>query len=771
MVVSNHIKSSDSNPDLLQQNPICIQGPLPQIDNIEMLELLGKGGMSLVYRARQKQLERIVAVKVLSRASVGGEDGIKRFQKEAKLTSTLAHPNIVRIISFGVAKDGQPYLVMEYLDGISLFEHLKQNGRLRLQEFKDIFIPVLAGLGHAHQDGLIHRDIKPGNIMICRNESGPRAVKLVDFGIAKALSGDTRETLGLTADGALLGTPTYMSPEQCQGKPLDARSDLYSLACVMYESLTGEPPFKGDSPLDVMQKHSGEPAPTVSELSRKIDIYKELAAVIVLGLAKDPDARPQSASEFAAKLNEVMDHVTLDKVPLLKKQSVIPSKSVATISIAAACLMLLIFGLTFGAKHNKVDEPKPVAVSPVSIDDIKETQSKQALERAEKRFDPDSPQILEQLDDLARCYFQRKNWAKAGQHYKRALEIREKTLQPADQGLGLNLGMLSECYLNEGKFKQAAPLLKRSLEIRMKAFGPEDSIVTENIAYLMDCYRHEARWADIEPLLKPSLAAREKAGADTHDLDHWRFWLARCYMQEYKFAEARSLLKRLLAREQDKLTLAETLVCLARCDMQEGKFAQAELLLKRALAIRERESASRGADDGLYWLSICYEGQRKCSQTEQLLKHALVKAEQGTEAGTAYLSAYLSTMADCYEHQNKQAEADPILKRSLTLREQVLAEHNQDLNLLDFFAEHYRLLQKYTEEEELLKRMLAHGEKEFGSRNPNVALILERLAACYCLQGKPAMASPLRERARAIQSAANTESRLQSSNWSAFSAS
>lgn len=290
----------------------------PEIESIEIFELLGKGGMSLVYRARQKELDRIVAVKVLSKLAVRGEDALKRFQKEAKITSTLEHPNIVKTISFGVSRDEQPYLVMEYLEGMSLADDLKQNGRLRLQKFKDVFLPALSALNQAHQFGLIHRDIKPGNIMICRNENGAETVKLVDFGISKAFGESEGETEMLTRSGAVLGSPTYMSPEQCQGKPLDGRSDLYSMACVMYETLSGEPPFTGESLLEVMQKHSAEPPPTVSDLSRKIDIRKELATVTLWGLAKDPAARPQTASEFAKKLNEVLERITLDKVPRLK---------------------------------------------------------------------------------------------------------------------------------------------------------------------------------------------------------------------------------------------------------------------------------------------------------------------------------------------------------------------------------------------------------------------------------------------------------------------
>lgn len=291
----------------------------PQIDGIEIIELLGKGGMAFVYKARQKLLDRIVAVKVLSKMAICGEGGIKRFYKEAKLTSMLEHPNIVRVFSFGLSKDEQPYFVLEYLQGLSLADELKQNGCLTMRKFKEIFLPVLSALEHAHQAGLVHRDLKPGNIMICHTDSGLETVKLVDFGIAKVFSGGTSETQQFTKSGAVVGSPSYMSPEQCKGNLLDGRSDLYSIACVMYESLSGEPPFVADSSLDIMRKHIEASPPSLSDFEEKSDIAADLGKVVLSGLAKDPALRPQSASDFAKRLNTVMEQITLDRLPMLKK--------------------------------------------------------------------------------------------------------------------------------------------------------------------------------------------------------------------------------------------------------------------------------------------------------------------------------------------------------------------------------------------------------------------------------------------------------------------
>jgi serine/threonine protein kinase len=298
---------------------------LPEIENLELIELLGRGGMSLVYKARQTMMDRIVVVKVLINLTVLDETSARRFHQEARLSGRLDHPNIARTLAFGISKSGQPYLVMEYLDGITLAGELKKDGRLTLRKFRDVFLPVLSALCHAHQAGVVHRDIKPANIMLCRRQEGGSQVKLLDFGIAKMVEG-VGESQKLTGTGTILGTPSYMSPEQCLGREVDFRSDLYSLACVMYESLCGKPPFDGDSALEVMNGHAALPPPTVAELCGRLELDRALAAAILLGLSKNPFERPQSADAFADKLREILDGLDLDSLPIPRADST-PAKA------------------------------------------------------------------------------------------------------------------------------------------------------------------------------------------------------------------------------------------------------------------------------------------------------------------------------------------------------------------------------------------------------------------------------------------------------------
>lgn len=317
----------------------------PLIDQIEFISLLGIGGMARVYKARQILLDRIVAVKVLSNRGLASDVTLKRFQSEATLTSSLSHPNIVRIFANGVSADGQPYLVMEFVEGSSLADEINNHAPLTYRRFRDIFLPLLRALEHAHDKGILHRDIKPSNIIVTRDENAKDVPKLADFGIAKMFdepaAGSANEK-GLTKTGVVVGSPKYMSPEQCAGKELDARSDLYSLACVMYEAMSGEPVFCADSDIDLMYKHVNETRPSTKELSVRMEIPQKLARLILWGLNKDLERRPKSAGELHSELAAVLDELTLDNTPHKTDRSSRRGRNLTPSACVAAGAIILI---------------------------------------------------------------------------------------------------------------------------------------------------------------------------------------------------------------------------------------------------------------------------------------------------------------------------------------------------------------------------------------------------------------------------------------------
>ncbi|CAA0116547.1 Serine/threonine-protein kinase PknB [Mycolicibacterium vanbaalenii] len=268
-------------------------------DRYEVGEILGFGGMSEVHMARDLRLHRDVAIKVLRADLARDPSFYLRFRREAQNAAALNHPAIVAVYDTGEAETPSgplPYIVMEYVDGVTLRDIVHSEGPMPPQRAIEVIADACQALNFSHQHGIIHRDVKPANIMISKTG----AVKVMDFGIARALA-DAGNPVTQTA--AVIGTAQYLSPEQARGVKVDARSDVYSLGCVLYEMLTGEPPFVGDSPVAVAYQHVREDPVPPSE--RHSGISPELDAVVLKALAKNPDNRYQTAAEMRTDLVKV----------------------------------------------------------------------------------------------------------------------------------------------------------------------------------------------------------------------------------------------------------------------------------------------------------------------------------------------------------------------------------------------------------------------------------------------------------------------------------
>ncbi len=270
----------------------------------EILETLGQGGMGTVLKGRHTGLQKLVAIKILNADMEMDANSKQRFALEAQAGSKLSHPNLVSVFDFGFIGESVPYLVMEYIEGMSLDFALATYGRPSVDQLIDVFKQVAKALQHIHNNGIVHRDLKPGNIMI-QVIDGERYVKLLDFGIAKFL-GDEASNQHLTKTGAIFGSPPYMSPEQCIGKKTDLRSDIYALGCVMYECMAGAPPLLGDNSLHTVFRHANEqPEPLAPKCNGLIELG--FASLIHKSLETNPDSRFQTAGEILTALNGVIE--------------------------------------------------------------------------------------------------------------------------------------------------------------------------------------------------------------------------------------------------------------------------------------------------------------------------------------------------------------------------------------------------------------------------------------------------------------------------------
>lgn len=272
----------------------------------EIVECCGSGGWGTVYKAWDVHTKTTVAVKFLHAHLVRHSESLSRFKNEAEASCKLVHPNIVAVHDYGVV-NGRPFLVMEYLTGKNLSTTLAQSGPLNQELFIDCFGQLCDALTIAHSRGIVHRDIKPSNIVLERDCRGNTTAKLVDFGMAKLFDPEGRSVEQLTATGETLGTPAYMSPEQCTGSKLDERSDLYSLGCVMYEACTGVQPFVSDSIMSTMYKQLNDAPPPMRESAPGVDVSPTLEAVILQTLAKDPHKRPSNAQALRAAIVRAAD--------------------------------------------------------------------------------------------------------------------------------------------------------------------------------------------------------------------------------------------------------------------------------------------------------------------------------------------------------------------------------------------------------------------------------------------------------------------------------
>lgn len=259
---------------------------------------LGTGGLSKVFKAIHLSSHKHVAIKLLHSHLCKDEISVQRFQREARSLSKLSHPNVVAVEDFMISPDGIPFIVMDLIEGESLQTKLKRENVMSWQDTVPIFIQICKGLSHAHSKGVIHRDLKPGNIMLMPTDNGA-LVKVVDFGLAKD---ETLDSIGaLTSTGDVFGSPKYMSPEQCQGQKVDRRADVYAVGCLLYECLSGTAPFIGKNVLETLSMHTKSPIPQIPA-SKKVPDW--LCKIVYKSLEKDLEKRFQSIDDLGGALQD-----------------------------------------------------------------------------------------------------------------------------------------------------------------------------------------------------------------------------------------------------------------------------------------------------------------------------------------------------------------------------------------------------------------------------------------------------------------------------------
>ncbi len=598
-------------------------------DAFEVLSVLGQGGMGIVYKARQKNLNRIVAIKMLRIGPVSDRTTLHRLQIEAKAAAKVDHPNVVKVYSFGMLNE-QPFIIMEYVEGRTLAEILSEQKKLTVAEVYNYFGQALQALRCIHNAGFLHRDIKPSNLMVTTDGT----IKLMDFGIAKEINAIAGQSV--TQTSAMLGSPHYMSPEQCAGSPLDVRTDIYSLGCSVYEALAGHQPFAGENSLEVMFKHLHQQADT---LSGTIDPM--LADVVAKALSKQREDRFQSATEFLDALNACQGG---DYVPTRKKTRArlsILSSPKTRILIPVAAVVLVVTLLM------PMLQPKP-SITDLEKDGERDSSTKGTERAMEERVAIDLDSQTETFE------VSREKYIKNARALENAL-VRAKE----ERSLDCEVKALRELAATTSRFDadRAEKLYMQALELADKAYDDTTDQVDEHIiTYKMALH-----------------FCREKVR-----------------VQQFRSLYKRALKIANFQKSLDGTTTSPALITISTLVAEDhflainlNQYKRAEKLARDAMELcrQAQVDAKTSAELSYDWLLLgdALKRQSRWQEVEQEMERAIQHTEQGTDNMTdtrRWLFHQCLLAAEASYHLRNEQKCKQFFNKAMPIAEE-LGQHDE----------------------------------------------------------------------------------------------
>jgi eukaryotic-like serine/threonine-protein kinase len=665
-------------------------------EKYEIIEVVGTGGMGKVYKAKHILMNRIVAIKTLLPQSVSNSVALKRFQQEAQAASALNHPNILTVYDFGITPDGLPYLVMDFLEGTTLGDAVLDVGPLPIRRALPIFLQVCDGLAHAHENGVIHRDLKPTNIMLIDYGGTPDFVKIVDFGIAKVVSktdADESSSPQLTQTGEVFGSPLYMSPEQCRGKVLDARSDIYSLGCVMFRTLTGKPPFTGEDRLEAMFKQINSDAPRLSEFCPELSVSNELEQVVLKCLAKSPADRYGSMVELAAALEGLPDYqATAGRV-------------------------------TTRASHFRLSAmPAPSEQKPESKTDKSGivnsgTQPSLPPSKSIEKTDPNLPAITIHMPLKVSALFV-KTKALAKVYIEKLKQSRMVQASSAVALLAVPAGAIYLFSPHPSAKDSGQPALT------LPGFTRKPTDMVRDAEKLLD----QGKFAKAEQLAGEAL----KLATERKDLEGSiaaTSALASICLREYKYKEAWSYADWIIdvkkhGQPVDDYQYSRALNIMGIIATLEKKYPTARQLLDQAQEIREK---FKGSYRTHYARTLAAQGnlaraEGKYAKSIALLQEARSIAEPISGMGDVETQTIVNDLGQSYQFAGKLGNAEECYTTALNERERTLDRDNPAIAESQVCLAFLRAKQGRTEEAvQLFERALTIYEKAFGKSSPTAA--------------------------------------------------
>jgi tetratricopeptide (TPR) repeat protein/tRNA A-37 threonylcarbamoyl transferase component Bud32 len=748
------------------------------IGHYRVLRLLGEGGMGAVYEAEQENPRRIVALKVIKPRLVSPEL-LRRFEHEARALGRLQHPGIAQIYEAGTAETGfapQPYFAMEFISGRSLLEYAGQQ-QLNARERLDLMVRICEAVHHAHQRGLIHRDLKPGNILV--DETGQP--KILDFGVARATDSDARATRQ-TDLGQLVGTLAYMSPEQALGHPLelDTRSDVYALGVILYELLAGRMPYRiGQRLHEVVQAiKEEEPAP-LSSIDR---IYRgDVETIVAKALEKDKTRRYASAADLGADIQRYLrdEPIVARPASTVYQLQKFARRHRGLVTGVAAIFMVLAAGVVVSTREavraNRAQQTaQSEAATAKAVNDFLQNdllaqagasvqsgpgttpdpdlKVRTALDRAAAQVAGKfggQPLVEASIrQTIGETYEDLGLFPEAQGQFERAIALRRRMLGVHSDTLHSE-GSLAAVYQLEGKWAEAEALSTKTLEAQRRLLGEEHPTTLATMRDLGLVKRLQGKYAEADALLTRVLDINRRllGEANQATLESMNN-LGMVYRNEGKYPQAEQLFVRLLELEprvigdQHPLTLT-TAGELAALYRLQGRYSQAEPLCARVLEVRRRVSGEEHPETliAMNNLALVYLYEGKYGQAEPLLTRYL-EIERRTR-GEEYHDTLsgMNNLALLYLRQGRYPEAEALWTRVVNIRRRVSGEeHPYTLVSISSLGVLFRYQGKYAEAGALLTKVLEVRRRVLGEDHPDTLGTMASLADLYQSQGKSAEA-------------------------------
>lgn len=522
--------------------------------------------MGVVYKVDHAILRKPLAVKVLRVDASLGESAVARFEQEAKAASVLSHTNLVHVQDFGVTKTGSPYLVMDYCEGSSIAELVRKEGVFTIERAMPVLIQICSGIAYMHAKGIIHRDIKPSNIVVTKDERGLPIAKLLDFGLAKFLPTVNATMHTLTQTGEVFGSPQYMSPEQCLGETLDERSDVYSLGCVMYEMLTGQPPHTADNAAVLVYKHVNDTPVAPTELNKLIPA--PISAIIMRALSRDLKVRYSSIDDLKQDLTRVAEGGEPEPPPESEVEVAAGKRKRLKVGITIGAAVI-VFGLLvysgvqylsrppvwkanldqakeemqkgdFGmaeisykealalAKHDKPADRAKIQVGLADVlkregekNKVKFDEAARAYTEALPLLDPsDHVTIARANEGLGDCLHAQKQYDDADLYFANAVDYRQETEATDPYALAAVLMKQGRNFRDNMKFDKAEPVTHRAVTILQKLPFVQQAYMPQCLSALAQIAQHR-RQNDRANALKEAARIHEKiSGSEDAGYEH-----------------------------------------------------------------------------------------------------------------------------------------------------------------------------------------------------------------------------------------------------------